>query len=390
MQSIKKTQKDEYMNLKYKLIIISILAYSVSIAQESNINLSFKKIIDSVYQNNFQLGACSQYKFLKNDSLRNLQTREFAYSTPMNEFKQSKVLPNLNSNWNDTEYEYLIKIARDNNQIMRAHCPISPQCSDWVKEDNRTPEELNLMLVNYFTKISSVLEQNKDVIKWMDVVNETVVTKKIKDGSNVYLPGDWFGKLNGSDRWENPWTQIGFDTAQSGFIIPKYIPLAFKIAQQNAPNIKLLYNHHGLLENESWDKIKQTVIYLRNIGLRVDAIGWQAHILVGFEKDENNLERLQRLIDWSFDNHLEFHITELDVKTKDEATDKNAISDTYEAILSVFIKNKAKGATALNFWSLSDRVKSENEIYAGLLSKDLKPNHVFNRLKNKLLNIDKK
>ena len=367
------------------LLIYIVLASTKAISQDVNVNLSFKKINDSVYQNNFHLGACSQYKFSKNDSLRNLQTREFAYTTPMNEFKQSKVLPNLNATWNDTEYQYLIQLARNNHQIMRAHCPISPQCSDWVKEDNRTPEELNLMLNNYFTKITSVLEQNKDVIKWMDVVNETVTTKKIKDGSITYLPGDWFGNLNGSERWENPWIQIGFDTAKSGFIIPKYIPLAFKIAQENAPNIKLLYNHHGLLENESWDKIKQTVIYLRSIGLRVDAIGWQAHIPLGFEKDADNLLKLQQLIDWCFENQLEFHITELDVKTKDEATDKKAISDTYEAILSVFIKNKNKGATALNFWSLTDRVKSENEIYAGLLSKDLNPNPVIFNLKKLLL-----
>ena len=130
----------------------------------------------------------------------------------------------------------------------------------------------------------------------MDVVNETI--KK----------GTWFESVSGVANWENPWTQIGYDTDKNK--TPLYIKKAFEITNTYAPDIKLLYNHHEEPGNkESWELLKETVLYIKNLGLRIDAIGWQAHVSNGWAT-ETNLQLLRDLIDWAQKNNLEFHITE--------------------------------------------------------------------------------
>ena len=117
-------------------------------------------------------------------------------------------------------------------------------------------------------------------IKWMDVVNETVDKN-----------GEWFGPKPGTDQWENPWPKIGFDESHP-LKTPFYITQAFEIANKNAPKIKQIINQHGDMGTAAWDKIKSLVKYLRDKGLRVDGIGFQAHIATGWEKIGDNLKIL--------------------------------------------------------------------------------------------------
>ena len=94
---------------------------------------------------------------------------------------------------------------------------------------------------------------NNSYVKWMDVVNETVTS------------GEWFTDKPGDDKWENLWTKIGLTKME--FL---YIERAFEIADSLAPNVSLVYNHHGAMEKVMWDKVKETINYLRNKGYRVD------------------------------------------------------------------------------------------------------------------------
>jgi GH35 family endo-1,4-beta-xylanase len=57
---------------------------------------------------------------------------------------------------------------------------------------------------------------------------------------------------------------------------PLYINLAFELANKYAPNTALVINQHGGMEELMWDKVKALVPYLRQQGLRIDGIGWQA------------------------------------------------------------------------------------------------------------------
>ena len=82
-------------------------------------------------------------------------------------------------------------------------------------------------------------------VKWIDVVNETVLQN-----------GKWHHAKNGTEKWKNPLTFLGNDT-------------------------DLIINQHGGMEKLMWQKIKALASYLRQHNLRVDGIGWQAHIDVG-------------------------------------------------------------------------------------------------------------
>lgn len=365
-------------------------------------DLTIRQIIEKYYsKNNFYFGCTSKAKYLKaeGNAEKDIFLNEFSYNTLENEFKQRVVYPEPKAKWQDSFYQQLLAMARNNKQVVRAHCPISPQCSNWAKEDNRTTEELKPVMTYYMTMISKVLEVNKDVVKWMDVVNETVCPTAIRgngyDSSSttdniIYNAGDWFGPRCGNSGWENPWTILGFET-DTPLKVPTYIKLAFELANEYAPSIKKLYNHNGGMEDVAWDKVKNTILYLRSKGLKVDAIGWQAHIPYGFEKVPENMDKLNNLIDWCYQNKLEFHVTELDIKMGKNANFKiikekeSEIAETYGAIVEMMLKKRDKGAVAINCWSIKDRLSNDKIYFAGLYNSDLQPTPAYNRIKELLL-----
>ncbi len=391
-------------NLNSKIVSVLLIS-AIILSQSSGVfglgikdkidadkDLTIRQIIEKYYSNtNFNFGCISKATYLQNGNTDvDFYLKEFSYNVPENQFKQSQVYPEPDGKWNDANYKGLIEMARKNKQLMRAHSPISPQCSRWVKSDDRTPEELKSVMIHYMDKISKDIEANSDVIKWMDVVNETVVSSNMSDSKYQYKTGDWFGPLVGNERWQNPWTVIGYES-DSEIKVPTYIKLAFEIANKNAPNIKLLYNQHGGMEQEAWDKIKQTVLYLRNKGLRVDAIGWQAHIPYGFEKVEGNMERLNNLIDWCHENKLEFHVTEIDIKMGKNTDGINftekaeEVADTYGAITEAMVKKIGKGAVTINCWAMKHRRRKTEGSFAGLFDDELKPTPAYFRVKKVLL-----
>ncbi|MEY3896099.1 MAG: Endo,4-beta-xylanase precursor [Verrucomicrobiota bacterium] len=227
-----------------------------------------------------------------------LLRREFSYTTPENEFKQSQINPQPDT-WNWTAADQWLDYCAKQQLTLRIHGPIGPQISKWPREDNRTPEELAALLDKFMKELCERYQAQPQV-RWMDVVNETVDPK-----------GDWFGPKPGSGGWENPWTIIGADSDPHQ--TPLYISRAFAIATRHAPKLKLIYNQHTALEPAGMERVKQTVVYLRQKGLRVDGIGWQAHVRSGWEKIPGNLDYLSALIRWCHQNKLEFHVTEMNV-----------------------------------------------------------------------------
>lgn len=264
--------------------------------------------------------------------------REFQFLSPANEFKQTAIHPQPGV-WNWKKSDKFVEYCTQRGYLMRLHAPISPQCSEWAEEDNRTPQELQTNLEEYVTEVC-LRYNGKPHIRWMDVVNETITNK-----------GEWFGPKPGTGVWQNPWTQIGFDESHS-LRPPLYIKRAFELANQHAPDIKLLINQHSGMEPAMWEKVRQTVLYLREQGLRVDGIGWQAHVDSGFEKNHANMQMLNSLIDWAHENKLEFHVTENTVWTIDK--DQKAQAATYAAIVRTLLEHRNKGVVTWNAWQLCD------------------------------------
>jgi len=266
--------------------------------------------------------------------------REFNYVTPENDFKQSTAHP-APGKWNWERGDAWVKHCAEQNQVIRLHGPISPQCSQWAKDDRRTAEELKQNLIEYMTEQCKRYDKYAHV-KWMDVVNETVTRN-----------GKWFGPKEGVDQWENPWPKIGFDE-EHPLKPPLYIKMAFAIATEHAPNTKLIINQHGGMEEAMWEKVKALVPYLREQGMRVDGIGWQAHVDTGFENEEGNMERLYELIDWAHSNKLSFHVTEMNSWLKGSNKDYEAQAKTFAAIVKALLEHRDNGEVTWNVWNITD------------------------------------
>ena len=93
----------------------------------------------------------------------------------------------------ELEPEPYLDFIERNDITSRIHGPVGPQSSKWAKNDSRTGQELLENMTEYMTELSKKLN-DINVVKWMDVVNETITTT-----------GQWHGEREGDDKWENPW-----------------------------------------------------------------------------------------------------------------------------------------------------------------------------------------
>lgn len=307
-------------------------------------------------------------------SAETILNREFQFVTPANAFKQAAIHPEPDK-WRWKKADAWVDRCEERGEIMRLHACMSPQCSAWAEEDHRTPEELSEVMEEYLTAVCQRYGKRKPV-RWMDVVNETITRE-----------GEWFGPREGVGKWQNPWPQIGYDETHP-LRPPLYIKRAFEIANQHAPNVKLLYNQHGDMEVEAWKKVCATVMYLREKGVRVDGIGWQAHIDSGFENEDGNITRLNQLIDWAHRNDLEFHVTENTVWMNDGKSDEDyaAQAKTFGAIVETLLAHSENGVVTWNAWQMRDSDTQRAERRGNLFDGDGKPKPSYYAVQEALMN----
>lgn len=317
---------------------------------------------------NFLVGATLNYDELGTKK-EALFLKDFKYLTPANAAKQRNVHPEPNV-WNWSQIDAFINFANHNHLAVRLHGPISPQASKWAKEDHRTPKELETNLIEFATAFAKRFN-NEPAVKWMDVVNETVLAN-----------GNWFGPKQGVNKWENPWLKIGLD--ENGY--PLYILKAFEIANSYAPNIKFVYNQNAGMEDVMWNKVKRTILYLRSKGYRVDGLGWQGHLLLGAKRKDFvdnidvTIQKLAKLIDWAHQNDLEFHVTELDYLIKNEAyieEERQIQKEIYQKIIEVLTDKSKNGVVTLNLWDLSVRHYKGPGSFQSIYDVNYKPTPVY-------------
>jgi len=268
--------------------------------------------------------------------------KEFSYVTPENDFKHRIIHPDNSDTWNWEAADKWVEHVAETGQILRIHGPIGPQCSKWAQDDKRTAEELEKNLRD-FMKALCIRYNGKKGLEYLDVVNETVSTE-----------GLWFGPKPGY-QWENPWPKIGYDNDENR--TPLYLKYAFEIATEYAPDMKLIYNQHtDYIFGLDWNLIKETVIYLREKGLRVDGIGAQGHFNVGWELISGQVKALEDLIDWAHQNELEFHISEFSAWMQDgmSAEDLEKQAATYKAVMDIMVAKSKNGPVGWNTWHIDD------------------------------------
>ena len=335
---------------------------------------SFKKIVSDNYDiNKFKLGATLNFYQL-NSNVQQLFLEEFNYTTAENSFKQTIVHPDPDT-WNWERVDAFINFANTHNIEMRVHGPVGPQSSVWAKDDSRTIEELSKNYQDFLVELCKRINNQKN-IKWMDVVNETIASN-----------GQWTDKKDGTDKWENPWTQIG----KNDDGIPNYIIKSFEIADQHAPNVSLVFNQHAGMQPVMWDRVKETILYLKNKGLRVDGLGWQSHLRdnVVLSLNKEKLDYLLSLIDWAHQNELDFHITEIDyrlVGNSPNATNFNRQAQGYTNILKSLIAKRSNGVVTFNTWGIYDKNNISSHEFKYIYDSNLNPKKAVDEMKIALKN----
>ncbi|UXX79828.1 sulfatase-like hydrolase/transferase [Reichenbachiella carrageenanivorans] len=327
---------------------------------------ALKTVLKDGSNDTFYIGATINTAQL-NTQVQDILVSQFNYTVPENCAKQSRVHPAPNE-WDWEGIDAVLAMAQANDLTVRLHGPISPQASKWAKADNRTPKELEKIMTEYLTEECKRFNGHPNV-KWMDVVNETVD----RDGS-------WFSPKPGVDEWENPWTIIGADDDKNQ--TPSYITQAFEIANKYAPDISLVYNQHGSMEPVMWERVKETIGYLRAKGLRVDGLGWQAHLRsdqpLGIDKQE--LDYLSGLIDWAHANDLDFHVTEIDYKIWDGKQTVAALQkqgEAYANILNVLLAKRSTGVVTYNTWGIVDGVGKHADKYMFMFDEEGQPKPAY-------------
>ena len=285
-----------------------------------------------------------------------IMDREYSYVTPENDFKQHYVHPD-NNTWKWQRPDAWKNHVVANDQILRMHGPVSPQCSQWTQNDNRTPEELEVNMRAYMEELCKRYNGTPNFL-YLDVVNEVVNN------------GSWKKNEEGVGGWEMPWFIIGQDNDKNK--TPLFIKYAFQIATEHAPDISLVINQHeGTIQNNSWDLIKETIQYLRDSSLRVDGIGWQAHVDVGWEKIEGQQDALRDLIDWAHANDLDFHITECNVWVDSNGPESfKAQAETFKTIVDIVVEKSANGLVTWNTWNIDDKNAWRDERYPTLFDEN--------------------
>ena len=298
-----------------------------------------RDIVEEKYSDGELLIGSTTGSWAFGSQLAELLDREYSYVTPENDFKQSVIRSDPNA-WNWSRADAWLQHIIDNGQVLRIHGPIGPQCNTWAKEDNRTAEELAEEMDTFMTALC-MRYNGVEGIEYLDVVNEIA----LDDGS-------WFGPKGGTDSWENPWTRIGYDTDANH--TPLYIRRAFAIANEHATDLKLVLNNHCPPGSAGMEKVKQAITYLLDLGYRVDAMGWQAHVDVGWESEEN-LQALAEAIDWCQERDIEFHITEFDAYIQGTYYPTLEMqANTYASILDVMLSRQDSVVMGWNSWHISD------------------------------------
>lgn len=360
--------------LSYRLLIV--LAISVSCKNTSTLpeptGKRLRNIVAEKYSDTDLLigGTTGSWAF---DSITGLiLDREFSYVTPENDFKHTRVrADSLTWNWNAADA--WINHIKENNQVLRIHGPISPQCAGWTRGDSVPIDTLAQEMEAYMKALCQRYNGVEGIIM-LDVVNETV------------HEGDWKKDEPGYGDWELPWFRIGQDT--DSLKTPLYISTAFELATKYAPNLKLIYNQHENPDQvDSWNMIKSTIDYIRAKDLRVDGIGWQAHVDDGWATDEN-LEHLDKLILWSFDNDLSFHVTEATVwiDSTNEASTFDSHAETYSKILQVLLNRCKQGEVTWNTWNIDDRYAWHSDKKPTLFDENYKPKPAYYAIQEELEN----
>jgi endo-1,4-beta-xylanase len=245
---------------------------------------------------------------------------EFSFLTTENAIKFGPIHPEPNS-YSFADADAIVGFADAHDMLVRGHVLVwHQQLPGWIEEGEWTREELMEVLHDH---INTVVGRYRGRVDVWDVVNEAIDKDKLR---------------------KTIWQQV---------IGPDYLDLAFQWAHEADPDALLFYNDYGAEGmNSKSDAVYDLVKGMLDRGVPVHGVGLQMHVASGQTIPAARvLANMDRLADLG----LQVHITELDVRIRDEPDedDLERQAEDYREIMDTCLA--AKDCTAFITWGFTDR-----------------------------------
>jgi endo-1,4-beta-xylanase len=255
--------------------------------------------------------------------------------------------------WYWSDADYIVKFAEDHGMVVRGHCLVWHQQSQWAKSSN--PAELPAILQNHIT---TEVGRYEGRVRYWDVVNEAI------DDGAAYAAGQTVSQVLRQTFWLQAWQQVY--PAKPAY---QYIEDAFTWANAADPDALLFYNEYGDEGLHSWGdpnnhKADYTYALVQQLladGVPIHGVGLQMHVdASGYPLNAGFADQVKRLRDLG----LEVHVTELDQRLKVPASQAalDQQGQFYEDLLGASLD---AGVGAFLTWGLDDGHSWIPSFYSG-------------------------
>ncbi|GJC86098.1 endo-1,4-beta-xylanase 5 [Colletotrichum liriopes] len=276
-------------------------------------------------------------------------TGEFGLVVPENSLKW-EATEKTQGQFQFSDPDAVLGVARANNQMLRCHALTwHSQLPQFVSAGTWTPETLTAVIEAH---IANVVGHFKGACYSWDVVNEALAD-------------------NGSLR----------DSVFSRTLGQGFIPVSFKAAAAADPDAKLYYNDFSLeFNSKKTDGAVGIVQDLQAAGVKIDGLGFQAHLEVGKTPPQ---ETLSKVLNRFTDMGLEVALTELDIRHAKVPAENTALQQQakdYASVVQTCVDNtKCIGVVV---WEFTDKYSWIPSTFPGagdacLFDNDMQPKPAY-------------
>ncbi|MCR5017913.1 MAG: endo-1,4-beta-xylanase [Bacteroidales bacterium] len=274
--------------MKKTLLILSVLLLACT-PKEQTLKQAFEgKIILGAAINIPQIMGAD----VKGDSVL---VKHFGAIEPENCMKSAEIMPRFGEyNWEMAD-KY-VDFGEKNGLLVYGHCLIwhSQLTPDFCYDAEGNLISPELLKERMKQHITTVVTRYKGRIKGWDVVNEAI----LEDGSYRQSP---FYQILGEE----------------------FIPWAFQCANEADPDLELYYNDYSMHEPAKLETAIRMVKKLQERGIRIDALGFQAHIGMDYPDLALYESHIRRVKD---ETGIDVCITELDMSILPSVTQSADVS----------------------------------------------------------------
>lgn len=363
------------------VIALSVLALTVN-AQTSS-NKATDQSLHEAFKDKFKIGTALSARQINGQDPKSMEIvkKHFNAVVAENDMKSGLLQPEEGKFKFDVADKF-VEFGEAHDMQINGHTLIwHSQAPRWFFTDDEGNDVSKEVLIERMRNhIHTVVGRYKDRVHTWDVVNECILDE-------------------GGFRKSKFYEIIGED----------FVKLAFEFAHEADPDAKLFYNDYSMARPEKRNSVVEMVKNLQEQNVKIDGIGMQGHIGMGYP----TLEEFENSIKAFTDLGVNVMITELDlsvlpspgadqsaeVSTTFDYEDKinpyteglpdsveRAFEERYLDFFKLFLKYEDK-ITRVTFWGVTDNHSWKNNFpvrgrtdYPLVFDRNYQPKPVVNRL----------